>query len=107
MNRFSSFALNNQGWKGKRLASPFFIKGMESKRVLLGQAKRVRFKGKNQMDSLEGKRRKGPMRWENETLAWKGLYLNLHYSCAMAKVAKSVQVDRALENFEIKARQRS
>ena len=46
-----------------------------AKRVLLGQAKRVRFKGQNQLDSLEGKSKRSPMKWRNEAFAWKGLTL--------------------------------
>lgn len=48
---------------------------MAARRLLLGSAKRVRFKGKNQMDSLEGKRTNGPMRWKDDTFVWKGLRL--------------------------------
>ena len=46
-----------------------------TRNLLLGRAKRVRFKGQNQMDSLEGKSVRSPMKWQDETFAWKGLAL--------------------------------
>lgn len=44
-------------------------------RVAFGQAKKVRFKGKNQLDSLEGKTNKTGIRWVNENLVWGGIKL--------------------------------
>ncbi|MFZ1029706.1 MAG: transposase [Limnoraphis robusta] len=44
-------------------------------RVAFGQAKKVRFKGKNQLDSVEGKTNKTGIRWINETLVWGDLQL--------------------------------
>ncbi|MFB2934356.1 zinc ribbon domain-containing protein [Aerosakkonemataceae cyanobacterium BLCC-F154] len=44
-------------------------------KVAFGQAKKVRFKGKNQLDSLEGKTNKTGIRWVNETLVWGNLQL--------------------------------
>jgi transposase len=44
-------------------------------RVLFGQAKRVRFKGKNQFDSVEGKSNKAGIRWKGESVEWSGLKL--------------------------------
>ncbi len=46
-------------------------------KVLFGQAKQVRFKGKNQMDSVEGKTNKSGIRWkkESECVEWGGLEL--------------------------------
>lgn len=46
-----------------------------SEKVAFGQAKKVRFKGKNQLDSLEGKTNKTGIRWVNETLVWGNLQL--------------------------------
>lgn len=46
-----------------------------ARNLLLGRAKRVRFKGRNQMDSLEGKSVRSPMKWQDETFVWKGLAL--------------------------------
>ena len=48
-----------------------------AKRMLLGQARRVRFKGKNQFDSVEGKSNAAGIRWKNETVHWKGLILEV------------------------------
>ncbi|MCL1470692.1 zinc ribbon domain-containing protein [Argonema antarcticum] len=44
-------------------------------RVAFCQAKKVRFKGKNQLDSLEGKTNKTGIRWVNKTLVWGNLQL--------------------------------
>jgi putative transposase len=44
-------------------------------KVLFGQAKSVRFKGKNQMDSVEGKSNKSGIRWKGEAVEWGGLQL--------------------------------
>lgn len=46
-----------------------------SRIVAFGQAKKVRFKGKNQLDSLEGKTNKTGIRWVKETLTWGNLKL--------------------------------
>lgn len=46
-----------------------------ARNVMLGRSKRVRFKGINQMDSLEGKSKRSPMKWQNDTFLWKGLNL--------------------------------
>jgi len=45
-------------------------------KVLFGQAKSVRFKGKNQMDSVEGKSNKSGIRWKGDFLEWSGLKLS-------------------------------
>ena len=45
------------------------------KRVALGQARRVRFKGKNQMDTLEGKSNSTGIRWRDGAVEWMGLVL--------------------------------
>jgi hypothetical protein len=44
-------------------------------KVLFGKAKSVRFKGKNQMDSVEGKSNKSGIRWKGEFVEWSGLQL--------------------------------
>jgi hypothetical protein len=44
-------------------------------KVLFGKAKSVRFKGKNQMDSIEGKSNKSGVRWKGEFVEWSGLQL--------------------------------
>ncbi len=44
-------------------------------KVLFGQAGSVRFKGKNQMDSVEGKSNKSGIRWKGEAVEWGGLQL--------------------------------
>ncbi|MCL1475114.1 hypothetical protein [Argonema antarcticum] len=49
-----------------------------SSRVAFGQAKKVRFKGKNQLDSLEGKTNKTGIRWVSETLLWGDLRIELY-----------------------------
>jgi hypothetical protein len=44
-------------------------------RIAHGLAKKVRFKGKNQLSSLEGKSNQAGLRWKDETLNWSGLKL--------------------------------
>jgi transposase len=44
-------------------------------KVLFGQAKSVRFKGFNQMDSVEGKSNKSGIKWKGEAVEWSGLQL--------------------------------
>jgi hypothetical protein len=44
-------------------------------KILLGKAKKVRFKGKNQLSSLEGKSNQAGIRWKDEQLNWSGLKL--------------------------------
>ncbi len=44
-------------------------------KILFGKSKKVRFKGKNQMDSIEGKSNKSGIRWKGETVEWGGLQL--------------------------------
>ena len=46
-----------------------------ARNILLGRSKRVRFKGRNQMDSLEGKSGRSPMKWLDGCFVWKGLKL--------------------------------
>jgi len=44
-------------------------------KVLFGKSKKVRFKGKNQMDSVEGKSNKSGIKWKGENVEWGGLQL--------------------------------
>jgi transposase len=44
-------------------------------KVLFGRAKKVRFKGTNQMDSVEGKSNKSGIRWKGQSVEWGGLQL--------------------------------
>lgn len=44
-------------------------------KVLFGKAKKVRFKGKNQFDSVEGKSNKTGIRWKGDSVEWSGLKL--------------------------------
>lgn len=83
---FSEYALHSystslrQSWIGEhidsntaqKLASRAY-KAVE--KILFGQAKKVRFKGKNQMDSVEGKSNKSGIRWKGESVEWGGLQL--------------------------------
>ncbi len=48
---------------------------MAAEKVLFGQANSVRFKSKNQMDSVEGKSNKSGIRWKGEAVEWGGLEL--------------------------------
>jgi len=57
---------------GQKLASRAY---QATNRLLLGQAKRVRFKGKNQMDSVEGKKGTVGIRWCSDRVEWMGLVL--------------------------------
>jgi transposase len=84
---FSEYAIHSfstklrQSWLGnhvdsntvQKLATRAY-KAVE--KVLFGKANRVRFKGKNQMDSLEGKSNKSGIRWKGEAVEWNGLQLN-------------------------------
>ncbi|MGO8946211.1 MAG: RNA-guided endonuclease TnpB family protein [Ktedonobacterales bacterium] len=47
-------------------------------RVALRKAKRVRFKGKHQLDTVEGKSNKTGLAWRSDRLVWKGLTLLAH-----------------------------
>jgi transposase len=42
-------------------------------KVLFGKSKRVQFKGKNQLESVEGKSNKTGIRWKGEAVEWSGL----------------------------------
>ena len=44
-------------------------------RLLVGKARRVRFKGKHQLDTVEGKTNTSGLRWCGDRVEWKGLVL--------------------------------
>lgn len=46
-----------------------------AEKMLFGKARRARFKGKNQMDTVEGKSNDAGIRWRNGCVVWKGLFL--------------------------------
>jgi putative transposase len=83
---FSEYALHayaqplGQSWLGEHLDS-LTIQKLASRayaaanRLLLGRAKRVRFKGKHQLDSVEGKSTTSGIRWCENRVEWKGLVL--------------------------------
>ncbi len=83
---FSEYALHSystqrrKSWLGNHLDSNTVqklatraYKAVE--KVLFGKSKKVRFKGKNQMDSVEGKSNKSGIRWKGEAVEWSGLEL--------------------------------
>src|SRR5258706_12040122 len=45
-------------------------------RLLVGKARRVRFKGRHQLDTVEGKTNSSGIRWCNDHVEWKGLVLS-------------------------------
>lgn len=67
-------------WLGEHLDS-LVIQTLASRayraanRLLLGQARRVRFKGRHQLDTVEGKTNTSGLRWCADRLEWKGLVL--------------------------------
>jgi putative transposase len=83
---FSDYALQayakpfGHSWLGEHLDS-HTIQKLASRaygaanRLLLGRAKRVRFKGKAQLDSVEGKTNANGIRWCVDHLEWTGLVL--------------------------------
>jgi hypothetical protein len=46
-----------------------------AQKVLFGQARKVRFKGRNQMDTVEGKSNETGIRWRDGRVVWKGFIL--------------------------------
>jgi transposase len=83
---FSEYALHSEStklrhsWIGDHLDSNTVqklatraYKAVE--KVLFGKAKKVRFKGKNQLDSVEGKSNKTGIRWKGWGVEWSGLKL--------------------------------
>lgn len=83
---FAEYALHayaqqfGQCWLGVHLDS-LTIQTLASRayraanRLLLGKAKRVRFKGREQLDSVEGKTNRSGLRWCGDRVEWKGLVL--------------------------------
>jgi putative transposase len=67
-------------WLGEHLDS-LVIQTLASRayraanRLLLGTARRVRFKGKQQLDTVEGKTNTSGLRWCGDRVEWKGLVL--------------------------------
>lgn len=57
---------------GQKIATRAYL---AAERVLFGRAKRVRFKGFSQMDSVESKSNTAGIRWRNEGVEWSGLRL--------------------------------
>jgi transposase len=83
---FSEYALHSystkirQSWIGEHIDSNTAQKlatraYKATEKVLFGQARKVRFKGKNQMDSVEGKSNKSGIKWKGESVEWGGLEL--------------------------------
>lgn len=83
---FSEYALHSysthlkQSWLGEHIdsntAQKLATRAYKAvERVLFGKAKKVRFKGKNQMDSVEGKSNKSGIRWKGQLVEWSGLQL--------------------------------
>ncbi|MGO8951493.1 MAG: zinc ribbon domain-containing protein [Ktedonobacterales bacterium] len=60
---------------GQKLASRAF---QAVQRVAFRQAKRVRFKGRHQFDTVEGKSNETGLTWWSDRVAWKGLTLLAH-----------------------------
>lgn len=67
-----------ESWLGEHLdsltAQKLASRAYAAANLLLGRAKRVRFKGQ-QMDSLEGKNNESGLRWRKDHLEWNGLVL--------------------------------
>ncbi len=70
--RHSWIADHIDAHSGQKIATRAFN---AAQKVLFGQAKKVRFKGKNQFDSVEGKSNKAGIRWKGESVEWSGLKL--------------------------------
>ena len=83
---FSEYALHayaqqfGSSWLGEHLDS-LTIQTLASRayhaanRLLLGTARRVRFKGRHQLDTVEGKTNSSGIRWCGTRVEWKGLEL--------------------------------
>ena len=84
---FSEYALHayaqplGHSWLGEHLDS-LTIQTLASRaygaanRLLIGKARRVRFKGKQQLDTVEGKTNTSGIRWCSDHVEWKGLVLS-------------------------------
>jgi putative transposase len=69
-----------QSWLGEHLDSNTCQKLATraygaANRLLLGKARRVRFKGRHQLDTLEGKTNTSGMRWRDDRVEWSSLVL--------------------------------
>lgn len=85
-HEFSDYAIQSFGTKirhswigehidahtGQKIATRAFN---AAEKVLFGKARRVRFKGKNQLDSVEGKSNAAGIRWKGDRVEWSGLKL--------------------------------
>jgi len=83
---FSAYALHvyvqpmGHAWLGDHLDS-LTLQKLASRaygaanRLLVGTARRVRFKGRHQLDTVEGKTNSSGIRWCNDHVEWKGLVL--------------------------------
>src|SRR5258707_14443544 len=83
---FSAYALHTyvqamgHTWLGEHLDS-LTLQKLASRaygaanRLLLGTARRVRFKGRHQLDTVEGKTNTSGIRWCQDHVEWKGLVL--------------------------------
>ncbi len=84
--QFSEYALHayagtlRHSWLGQHLDSLTVQKlasraYLAANKGLVGQARRIRFKGRNQMDSVEGKNNTSGIRWCGNRVEWFGLIL--------------------------------
>src|SRR5215472_15170811 len=69
-----------QSWPGDHLDSTTCQKlatraYAAANRLLLGTARRVRFKGRHQLDTVEGKTNTSDLRWRGTQVEWNGLAL--------------------------------
>ena len=69
-----------QSWLGEHLDSNTCQKlatraYAAANRLLLGRARRVRFKGRHQLDTVEGKTNTSGLRWRGTQVEWNGLVL--------------------------------
>ncbi|MBD0343700.1 MAG: transposase [Coleofasciculus sp. Co-bin14] len=89
---FSEYALHSystfirQSWIGEHIdsntAQKLATRAYKAvEKVLFGQSKKVRFKGKNQMDSVEGKSNKSGIKWKGEAVEWGGIELKALITC--------------------------
>src|SRR5260221_10091034 len=83
---FSAYALHayvqpmGHAWLGDHLDSLTLQKRASraygaANRLLVGTARRVRFKGRHQLDTVEGKTNSSGIRWCGDHVEWKGLVL--------------------------------
>jgi transposase len=70
--RHSWIAEHIDAHTGQKIATRAFN---AAEKVLFGKAKKVRFKGKNQFDSVEGKSNAAGIRWKGDRVEWSGLKL--------------------------------